>query len=250
MSTATLSADSRWYRTAFGPITAGFWTGLVPRDRVEKEAAFLAAQLKAPPGGLLLDVPCGAGRQARALGRLGYRVEGVDISEAMLAASGEPPVDGVSLRVGEMSSISATDRYDGAFCWGNSFGYLPDAESRAFFAGVGRALRPGARFVLESGAVAENLLASFQPTTEMTVAGYRFSAERRYEVGESAMHIRYRIERGAEAEEFVARQAVYTVAEVLRMAEPAGLAVESLHGGIAGEPAALGRPLIAVFRRG
>jgi len=246
---STPSADERWYRTAFGPITAAFWTGLVPKERVEKEAAFLAATLEAPPGGLLLDVPCGAGRQARALGRLGFRVEGVDISEHMLAASGEPPVDGVSFRQGEMTAITATNRYDGAICWGNSFGYLSDADSRAFIAGVARALRPGARFVLESGAIAENILAAFQPTTEMTVAGFRFSAERRYDVAASAMHIRYRIERGVEAEEFTARQAVYTAAEVLRMAEQAGLTTESLHGGIGGEPAGLGRPLIAVFRR-
>jgi len=249
MSSATISADDRWYRTAFGPITAGFWTGLVPRERVEKEAAFLAATLQAPAGGLLLDVPCGAGRQARALGRLGYRVDGVDISEHMLAASGEPPAAGVTLRQGEMTSIADEEKYDGAICWGNSFGYLPDAESRAFVAAVGRALRPGARFVLESGAVAENILAAFQPTTEMTVSGFRFSAERRYEMGESAIYIRYRIERGGEAEEFTARQVVYTVAEIVRMAAAAGLATESLHGGIAGEPAGLGRPLVAVFRR-
>ena len=63
------------------------------------------------------------------------------------------------------------------------------------------------------------------------------------------MHIRYRIERDGEAEEFIARQAVYTVAEILRMAALAGLAVESLHGGIAGEAASIGRPLIAVLRR-
>ena len=249
MSSTTISAEDRWYRTAFGPLTAGFWTDLMPAERIEKEADFLAAALRAPAGGLLLDVPCGAGRQARALGRRGFRVDGVDISEHMLAASGEPPVDGVTFRRAEMTALTDVARYDGAICWGNSFGYLPHDDSRAFLAAVARALKPGARFVLESAAVAENILASFQPRTEMPAGGYRFTAERRYDVAESAMHIRYRIERGDEAEEFTARQAVYTAAEILRMAAEAGLALEALHGGIGGEPAALSRPLVAVLRR-
>lgn len=244
-----ISADDRWYRTAFGPLTAAFWTSFMPKERIEKEAAFLAATLQAPAGGLLLDVPCGAGRQARALARLGFRVEGIDVSEHMLAASGEPDVEGVLLRRGEMAALAETARYDGAYCWGNSFGYLPDAESREFLVGVARALKPGARFILEHGAVAENILASFQPRTEMSVAGFAFTAERRYDVAESAMHIRYRISRGGQTEEFVARQAVYTAAEILRMAGAAGLSLESLHGGIDREPAGLSRPLVVVLRK-
>jgi SAM-dependent methyltransferase len=248
MSSAT--ADPRWYRTAFGPLTAGFWTSLVPAERIEREAAFLEGAMAAPPGAALLDVPCGAGRHARVLGRRGYRVTGIDISPHMLAAAAsEGAVEGVWLRVGEMTTPGEPQSQDGAYCWGNSFGYLPDEENRGFLARVAAALKPGARFALETGAVAEAVLASFQPRTTMEAGGYQFSAERRYELSESAMHIRYRIARGGEAEEFVARQPVYTAAEILRMAQAAGLDPVSLHGGIAGEPAALGKPLIAVFRR-
>jgi SAM-dependent methyltransferase len=244
-----LSADAHWYRTAFGPLTAAFWTGLVANERIEQEARFLAAALQAPEGALLLDIPCGAGRHARALGRLGWRVDGLDVSEHMLAATSDAAVDGVTLRQGDMVALEATDRYDGCYCWGNSFGYLSDEDTRSFLRRVALALRPGARFVLESGAVAENVLSTFHASTELAVSGFRFTAERRYDLAESAMHIRYRIEHGGEAEEFVARQSVYTVAEILRMAALAGLALESLHGGIAGEAATIGRPLIAVLRR-
>ena len=230
----TLSADDHWYRTAFGPLTAALWTGLVANERIEQEARFLAAALQAPAGGLLLDVPCGAGRHARALGRLGWRVDGLEISEHMLAATSDAAVEGVTLQQGDMMALAATDRYDGCYCWGNSFGYLSDEDTRSFLRRVALALRPGAHFVLESGAVAENVLSTFHARTDLA---------------ESAMHIRYRIERDGEAEEFVARQAVYTVAEILRMAAVAGLAMESLHGGIAGETASIGRPLIAVLRR-
>jgi SAM-dependent methyltransferase len=243
------AAGDRWYETAFGPLTAAFWTALIPAQRVLDEARFLAAALGAPAGGLLLDVPCGAGRQARALAALGFAVEGLDVSPHMLAACPDPLPAGVTLRQGDMLALDAERRYDGAYCWGNSFGYLSDDGSRAFFSRVARALKPGARFALESGAVAENLLPSLEPQSEIRAAGFRFSARRSYDLAGSALHIRYRIERGAEVEEFSARQAIYTTGEVVRMAAAAGLALESLHGGIAGEPPAIGRPMIALLRR-
>ncbi len=242
-------ADPRWYRNAFGPLCAAFWTALIPDERVDAEARFLATALAAPAGGRLLDVPCGAGRQARALARLGYYVDGVDVSEAMLAGAGAPDVDGVTLRQGDLTALAAERHYDGAYCWGNSFGYVGDDESRAFLRTIAAALVPGARFVLDAAAVAENVLTAFSPRSEVERNGFRFVAERRYDLPASTMHIHYRIERGGEVEEFDARQAVYSAAELSRMAAAAGFGVESLHGGISGEAAALGRPLILVLRR-
>jgi SAM-dependent methyltransferase len=217
---------------------------------VQQEARFLADSLAVAPGASLLDVPCGAGRQARALGRRGYHVLGIDISEHMLAAAAnEGEVPGVALRQGEMDSIDERDAYDGIYCWGNSFGYLPHERNRAFLKVAAAALKPGARLLLDAAAVAENILRSFHPQTRMEIDGIEFTADRRYLMAESAMQITYRIARGGEAEQFVARQIVYTAAEILRMAADAGLEPISLHGGIAGEEAAPGSPLIALFRR-
>jgi SAM-dependent methyltransferase len=245
-----LVAEPRWYRSAFGPLAAGFWTSLVPAARVEQEAAFLSSALGAAAGASLLDVPCGAGRHARLLGRRGYRVTGIDLSPHMLAAaSAEGDVPGVVLRAGDMAALDLTAAFDGAYCWGNSFGYLPHEENAAFLGRVAAALRPGARFALEVGAVAEVILASFNPRTEVEAGGVRFTAERRYSVEEGALHIRYRISRGAEVEEFVARQSVYRAGEILQMAAAAGFETASVNGGIAGEPASLGKPLVAVFRK-
>src|SRR5215831_4248657 len=212
-----LIADDRWYRTAFGPLFAAFWTSLIPQERVEEEARFLAETLQVPQRGMLLDIPCGAGRHARALGRLGFRVDGIDISEHMLAASNESIPSGVTLKQGDMAALVETALYDGGYCWGNSFGYLTDDDSRAFLRRVAQSLKSGARFVLEYGAVAENILAAFQPHTDHSAAGFHFTAERRYDSAQSAMHIHYRVERDGISEEFVARQAVYTTAEILRM---------------------------------
>ena len=38
-------------------------------------------------------------------------------------------------------------RFDGAFCVGNSFGYLDDEGNAAFLRAVRAALKPGGRFI-------------------------------------------------------------------------------------------------------
>ena len=53
-------------------------------------------------------------------------------------------------------------RFDGAFCVGNSFGYLDDERNVAFVRAVASALKPGARFVLETPMILENLLGHLQ----------------------------------------------------------------------------------------
>ena len=54
-------------------------------DAAEAQALGAARLAGCPEGGDLLDVPCGFGRHAVALARAGYRVVGVDRSQALLA---------------------------------------------------------------------------------------------------------------------------------------------------------------------
>ena len=51
--------------------------------------------------------------------------------------------------------------YDGAYCFGNSFAFLEHAEMTRFLGAIARALRPGARFVIETGMAAESVLPDF-----------------------------------------------------------------------------------------
>jgi ubiquinone/menaquinone biosynthesis C-methylase UbiE len=54
-------------------------------ERSAEAQALAAAQLSAcPPGGDLLDVPCGFGRHSLPLARAGYRVTGVDRAQPLL----------------------------------------------------------------------------------------------------------------------------------------------------------------------
>lgn len=57
----------------------------------EQEVAFLMSALALRPGMRVLDVGCGPGRHAHAMGRLGLEVVGVDIAAAFLAAAAAVP---------------------------------------------------------------------------------------------------------------------------------------------------------------
>lgn len=61
-----------WYQTPLGRLA----------DRLEKEAVFSLLENRA--GDLALDISCGTGSYALALGQRGLRVVGVDVSEPML----------------------------------------------------------------------------------------------------------------------------------------------------------------------
>jgi ubiquinone/menaquinone biosynthesis C-methylase UbiE len=124
-------------------------------ERSEEAAAqaLAAARLAAcPEGGELLDVPCGFGRHAVPLARAGYRVTGVDRSEALLAearrrSGGERLPKLVRADYRELPFGDAS--FDAALTLFTSLGYLGDEEDTRALAEIGRVLRPGARLVIE-----------------------------------------------------------------------------------------------------
>lgn len=66
-----------------------------------------------------------------------------------------------------MCDLRWTDEFDGGYCFGNSFGYLDHSGVRKFLAAVARALKPGARFVIDTGvAIAASNMQPDTPTLD------------------------------------------------------------------------------------
>src|SRR5471032_1719562 len=82
-----------WWTTFFSGLLVDMWLGAMPEATTLAESDFLESALQPPPGGKLLDVPCGGGRHAAALARRGFDVTGVDISPAFLDAARSKRVD-------------------------------------------------------------------------------------------------------------------------------------------------------------
>ncbi len=101
--------------------------------------------LELAPGARVLDVPCGNGRMTFPLAEQGYRTTGVDFTQAFLAdARGRALDAGVEVEFVERDMRDPwTDEFDGAFCYGGSFGYFDDAGNVGFLRAVALRARGG-----------------------------------------------------------------------------------------------------------
>lgn len=112
----------------------------------------LATQLGCPPGSLILDLGCGAGRWSVGLVREGYRVLGVDPSPNMAAeALDRASSEGLSaaqanFAEGDAEHIPSGDAaFDGVFCFA-VLDFVPNPG--VALQEMWRVLRPGGRLVL------------------------------------------------------------------------------------------------------
>ncbi|MCB1016332.1 MAG: class I SAM-dependent methyltransferase [Acidimicrobiales bacterium] len=186
----------------------------------EQEVDFLVGVLGLSPGDRVLDVGCGPGRHAHALGRRGIEVVGVDVSERFvrLAAEGAPP--GVSFRRADARALPFAGEFDaalslcqGAFGLGGPEGAL--AADRAVLGGMARALRPDGRLAVS--AFSAYFQVRFLEESDRFDAATGVNHERstlRSEAGEDAEHDLW--------------TTCFTPRELTLLAEEAGLAVRAI----------------------
>ena len=156
-----MNVSSNWWEHFFEGLAVKLWLQALSPESTRREADVIERALAATPGAKLLDVPCGGGRLSLVLAERGYRVTGVDLScEFLEHARSCPGAERVTWAHREMRDLPWPEGFDGAFCVGNSFGYLDDEGNAAFLRAVSTALKPGARFVLETPMVLETCFGS------------------------------------------------------------------------------------------
>jgi SAM-dependent methyltransferase len=114
----------------------------------DQEVAFLMRTLGLRPGMRLMDVGCGPGRHAHALGRLGLEVVGVDIAAAFLtAAARDGP--GAWVRADARRVPFARRSFDAAIslCQGG-FGLLGGHDDGLVLREMADSVRPGGRIAV------------------------------------------------------------------------------------------------------
>jgi len=240
-----------WHLDFFRGVALDMWRIAMSSEQTRAEADFLQKALRVSEPSQLLDVPCGAGRHSIELAKRGHRVTGVDLSEESIA---EARADSASLPaqwiLADMRQLPWREEFDGAFCFGNSFGYLDSANAREFLTAVARTLRPGARLAIETGMAAESILPSLQKTRWLKVGDIHMLSENHYDPRESRLDIRYTFIRDGREETRPSSSYVLTVNEICRMHVEAGFQVLELLGSIGGEAYQLGSPrLIAVSEK-
>jgi SAM-dependent methyltransferase len=242
--------DVEWYRHFFHGIALELWRKAIAPEQTRKEAAFLAAELRLAPGARVLDVPCGSGRHAIEIARLGCRVTGVDLSKEQIASARElGAAAGVEIewRHADMRELPWRSEFDGAFCMGNSFAYLEPHATREFVRALSRSLRSGARVALDTGIAAESILPNFREHESLQVDDILFVEHNRYHLETSCIETAYTFARGAERDTRVGLQWVYTLREIRELFASEGLDVEALYKSIEREPFTLGANYLIVI---
>jgi SAM-dependent methyltransferase len=237
--------QTNWWENFFHGVALDFWRAVVSEEQTRAEGDFIQRQLQLFPGAKVLDVPCGNGRLSVELARRGFQLTGVDIAREfideakMKSSAGGVPVEWHEC---DMRNLPWTGKFDGAFCFGNSFGYLDDQGNADFLKAVANALRPDAKFIIDSGAIAECLLPVFQEHRSFEVGGITLVADSRYDHAQGRMFTDYTFLRDGQTDKRPSSQRVYTYHELAGLLGEAGLEPVSAHSSLAAEPFKLGSP--------
>ncbi len=142
--------DDAWYRRYFGPD----YLRIYRLADTPAQLAFLTARLAPLAPARVLDLPCGHGRHAVPLSRLGLRFVGLDLSLPFLHVAQRSAADeGVPLPLvrGDMRWFPFTAAsFDAAICMFNSLGYFErDEDNQLVLNEFGRVVRPGGPLLLD-----------------------------------------------------------------------------------------------------
>jgi ubiquinone/menaquinone biosynthesis C-methylase UbiE len=254
-----MTIPANWYENFFHGVSLDLWRKAISPEQTKREADFLIKALECKPGAHVLDLPCGNGRLSFELAGRGYCVTGVDISEEFIqeaqsnaARASSANTGGTRVPqfiLGNMSKIEGEAVYDGAYCFGNSFGFLEYADMESFLSGVARALKPGARFVIETGMAAESIIPKFEAEASHQIEDILLIIKEQYLAEESCIDTEYVFERNGDVESRKAKHWIYTVAEIRRMLERAGFQVLNVYGSLKFEPYVLGSEELLVIAR-
>jgi SAM-dependent methyltransferase len=238
-----MTAPTDWWRTFFSGMVVESWLKITTPEQTRQEADFILESLGVPAPARLLDVPCGGGRHCHALAENGYAMTGVDISAESLEAANAPAGDWsrtIAWEHREMRDLPWPEAFDGAYSFGNSFGYLDDDGNAAFLKSMANALKPGARFILDTGYVAETLLPVLQEQAQYPIGDMIMLANRRYDPVEGRLHVEYTYIRDGETDRRSMSARIHTCREVFRLLEGAGFTDLKAYGSLAREPFRLG----------
>jgi SAM-dependent methyltransferase len=246
-----IDVHPEWWRTFFSGLMTDFWDGVTTPDQDRAEADFLQKALGVSPPAKVLDVPCGNGRLVLELAARGYRATGVDLADYVAKGRGRAEERGLSVQLEQrdMRDLPWTNEFDGAFSFGNSFGYLDDEGNAAFLTAVSRALKPGAAFVLDYGYVAESLLPNFRDSRGGRHGDYCAMQQNDYDPKSGRYNSEITIFHGTESETRAYSARVYTFRDVCGLMADAGLEKCEGFSSLAGEPYKLGSPRLLLAAR-
>lgn len=221
-----------WYETFFAGINCEMWEKAGTQQMTDDEVAFLVSVFNLPKGSKILDLPCGTGRHSLELSRHGYNMTAIDLSDEFIdSLKKKVAAQKLSIKVihANILSLELQDSFDGAFCIGNSFGYFTYPDMQIFIQKVSNLLKPNARWIINSGLMAESFLAKFIKEKTYELLGMRMHINNDYDEWNSCLLTTLTYVKNDKEEVRQFKHHVYTIAETIRMLKNVGFRTTALY---------------------
>lgn len=168
--------------TFFDGYYKDIWKAIIPEELTNRETDFLISYFKLQTGNSVLDLMCGYGRHALALGRKGIAVTAVDnlpayISEIELFAQKEKlPVK--TFQKGVLH-FKCEEEMDLAICMGNSLNFFNATDVGTILGNTSKAIKAGGYLLINGWSLAEIVYKNFSSRTWSEINGIKFLTESR-----------------------------------------------------------------------
>jgi SAM-dependent methyltransferase len=237
-----------------------FWDVISPRIFTEELWAAAPAEIDRilvmhglKPGAAVLDLCCGPGRHSIALARRGFRVTGVDRTQAYLdRASRRARAEGLDIEFvqEDMRRFRRPRAFAGAINLFTSFGYFENqGDDRRVLANVFDSLEDGGVFVLDMMGK-EVLAGMFRERDWLEQGGTLFLEERKVRRDWSWIENRWIVIQGKSRREFHWSHRLYSASELSDLLSQVGFGEVKIHGDLAGAPYDhTAKRLVAVARK-
>jgi SAM-dependent methyltransferase len=220
-----------------------FAPALFPNDRVRSAAAEVDAILAMVDTSEVIDVLdlcCGPGRHAIELARRGYRVCGVDRTEAFLErarAEARPQgLDDLELVTADMREFVRPDDFDLALNLYTSFGYFDAAGNRRVLENLYTSLRTGGTLIIDVTS-REIVARTFAPRDRHELDDGALWLEERQLQGDGArIRNTWTLVRGGEETSFTFELRLYTGTELTALLTDVGFRDVRTLGHVDGRP--------------
>ena len=221
--------DNNWYKTWFD---TEFYHDLYSHRDEEEARIFISTMimfLEIHPGQRVMDMACGKGRHSRVLESHGLEVVGFDLSNHSIEEAKIYESETMAFDVHDMrKSFTKFGKFDVIFNLFTSFGYFNNLEDdQKTIKNVHMALTTDGFFVqdyLNASSVIDSLPQKGSKETETS----NFSWKKRVEEGFILKDIT--VENGGDQHHFQEKVKVYSLEDLVKLHEEAGLKVKDVFG--------------------
>ena len=209
------------------------WKTLIPAELTVKEIDFMVPHFNLQPGSRVLDLMCGYGRHALALGRKGIAVTAVDnlpeyIDEVRKTAEAEQlPVTAVCAPV---IGFQPDALFDLAICMGNSFNFFTREEAVQLLSKIASSMKSGGELLINSWSIAEIVFSKKQLNSWEKIGDLLFLNEARMEFSPTRMEFdSIIITPDGKQEQKKGVDYIYSLNEMEAMLKEAGLQLKEVY---------------------